>query len=342
VPALDAVTVSPTPRFTATYRADQVEEIVVALAERREFPYEFTYFGDGSRLWRDQSERTRPDASGWLLTHHADAIGALFSAPGGIRVVDLGPGTGATVRGLLAHALAAGRLDRYVALDLSPDILTLAESNLRAWFPGAADRMEFHLGDLTGADLGRALAPPYGDGPAPGRLVVLAGGTLYNLFAPDLALRHVAGALRAGDVLVLTLRVEPPTGRPAVMNHLRTGADLKPQQRAGLDLLGIHRSWYDVELGHDERRSELFTRVRLLRPVVVTFAMAATSRTVALAAGDTITVWRYLYLTAADMRRRLRDAGLAIRLERATDPGDLVLVGASPTRAALVRPPGPA
>jgi L-histidine N-alpha-methyltransferase len=318
---------------------EQATAIAAALAERREFPYEYTYLGEGSRHWREQADRselsdpTAIDQTPWLVAHHAADLVALLPADHAVRVVDLGPGTGASVHGLLDHLVRADRLDSYLALDISAEILDVAGQRLLAAFPTVADRFHLHRGDFAGAGLDRVMTP---DPRGRVRVVMMAGSTLHNLDDPDLLLRRIVARVGAADLLVLTLRVEPPAGRPAFMDRLHTGRPLKPQQQVGLDLCGIDRLWYDTELGYDPVRRELFTRVRLLRPVEIVFDLGATDRTVRLAAGDTVTVWRYRYLAVAELESELERAGWTVRLRATASPaqrnpaaaGDQLLIAA--------------
>ncbi|GGK81703.1 L-histidine N(alpha)-methyltransferase [Mangrovihabitans endophyticus] len=329
------LTVTPVPAFAATYDAFQVADIAAAMAERHEFPYEYTYLGVGSRYWSDQAEMSTADSASsdptpWLIATHAAEVVALLRPGRAARVVDLGPGTGSGVHGLMAYLSIVDRLDSYRAVDISPDLLAMSARRLRGAFPDAVGRIHVHEGDFTGEALDVAMSR------GTDRIVVIAGGTLHNLRDPDLLLRRVAARSDRTDLLMVTLRVEPESGLPEFMRRVHTGRTLKPQKRLGLDLCGIDPAWYDTELGYNPVARELFTRVRLLRPVDVVFE----GRTARFAAGDTVTVWRYRYLTAADVERQLGHAGWTVRLRIIAPPGgrtgvaagDHVLFVATPVR----------
>lgn len=329
--------VSPHEDFYRAYSATQVDAIVDSLDHRAEFPYELTYLGDGSAMWREGEVPSKPELAPMLndfdtlLTRHAERLLALAPPSSPVRIVDLGPGTTRPVRGLTRHLLDRSRLSGYSAIDISAEMLELARENLRVDFPAHAERFELRRGDFTGPDLARVLTPGH-DGAEPVRFVVLAGGTLYNFAEPAEVLRHVRRAMSDHDVLLLTLRVDTGVDRPPFMDQVRVGGPYKPQQLAGLDLLAIDRSWYVTETGFDRVRGEVFVRARFLDPVTVTFDVGEDRRTASFEPGDTVLLWRYLYHDSAAVADQLTRCGLQVRLFEHGQDRQVVLVAATPTR----------
>ncbi|WP_345405141.1 hypothetical protein [Nonomuraea salmonea] len=115
--------VSPGEDFHRTYSAAQIDAIADAIEERGEFPYELTYLGDGSELWRAGEAQSGMET---LPERHAGALLALAPPSSPVRIVDLGPGTTRPVRGLIRHFLDASRLAGYRGIDISAEILDLA------------------------------------------------------------------------------------------------------------------------------------------------------------------------------------------------------------------------
>ncbi|MFK0292758.1 L-histidine N(alpha)-methyltransferase [Streptomyces sp. NPDC090442] len=331
-----------TPRedFHRLYSAAQVDAVADSLSLRAEFPYQLTYLGEGSEMWRAGEVPSNPDLVPMLrdinslLTRHAEQLLALAPPSSPVQIVDLGPGTARPVRGLIRHLLERTRLAGYRAVDISAEILELARKNLQSEFPDHAEHFELWQGDFTGPDLKRVLAPERASGHSGGepfRFVIMAGGTLYNFADPNQVLRHVRSAMSEHDVLLLTLRIDIGADRPAFMKEVKVGGAHKPQQLAGLDLLGIDRSWYVTESGFDRMRSEIFVRARFLEPVTVAFDAAGGNRAVSFEPDDTVVVWRYLYQDSAAVADQLSDCGLQVRLLERGEGSHVVLVAATPT-----------
>lgn len=330
--------VSPHEDFYRTYSAAQVDAIVDSLNHRAEFPYELTYLGDGSEMWRAGEVPSNPELAPMfsdfdtILTSRAEQLLALAPSSSPVQIVDLGPGTTRPVRGLIRHLLDRSRLTGYRAIDISAEILELARENLRVDFPAQVERFALRRGDFTGPDLARVLTAertPGHDGADPVRFVILAGATLYNFGEPTQVLRHVCHVMSEHDVLLLTLRIDTGVDRPPFMDQVSVGGPYKPQQLAGLDLLAVDRSWYVTETGFDPVRSEVFVRARFLEPVTVTFDVGDDQKTVSFEPGDTVLVWRYLYHDSAAVVDQLTRCGLQVRLFEHGQDRQVVLVAAT-------------
>ena len=97
-------------------------------------------------------------------------------------------------------------------------------------------------------------------------------------------------------------------------------------QLAGLDLLGVERSWYAIETGFDPERSEIFIRARFAESVAVTFDRPRA--VVSFAPGDPVLLWRYLYHDRPAVTRQLGRSGLEVRLFESGETTEAVLVAA--------------
>lgn len=111
----------------------------------------------------------------------------------GMRVLDVGTGTGALIPALLTAMNGTGAID---AIDISAGMLRVAESK---GFPGEV--VAFH----------RAAVETYG-GPISWYDAVMCNAVLPHFDDVDLALSRVAGLLRPGGLVVIS----HPIGREAV------------------------------------------------------------------------------------------------------------------------------
>jgi L-histidine N-alpha-methyltransferase len=121
--------------------------------------------------------------------------GTIADLAGADTVVELGSGTSAKTRTLLDAFAARGRLDRFVAFDVSEPTLRAAAAAIAGEYPGVAVHavvgdFDHHLGDL----------------PREGRrLVAFLGGTIGNL-GPDRRasfLKELSASLGPGDTFLL-------------------------------------------------------------------------------------------------------------------------------------------
>lgn len=328
---IDECLVSPGEAFYATCSPAQVDTVVEALTRDREFPHAFTFLGDGAAVWDRRLENARPEFAALirqfdaLIGDHAEELLAAAPPERAVRVVDLGPGTAEPVQGLIGCLVAHGRFAGYRGIDVSPAVLEIARQRLRDAFPGRS--LEWFEGDFTGPDLDGVLATGAGDDAI--RFFVLAGNTLCNLPDPGRFLRRLSEVMTPDDQLLVTMRVDTGTNRPPFMDRINTGGRLTFDQGRGLDLLGIDPDWFEAERGYDPDRCHVFVRARFTRPVAVDIGTTGGVRRVSFAVGDTVLLFRQLFVDQAGIVDILKRADLAARLFRTDSTGEMALIAAA-------------
>jgi L-histidine N-alpha-methyltransferase len=296
-----------------TFTPDELDHLVAHLAATGEIDTRYSYLGGGAATWDRFVSWQQGGAEANVLHSTLDLLrdahdGLVAPLPGPVRVVDLGPGNGVPVRGLLERLRAGGRLERYVGVDTSAEMLAVAEANLRAWL-GPAASLAFHRRDFT--------ADPLGDLRGPATLVLLAGGTLLNFADPVAVLRHVR---EVADVIVWTARADTGANRAFFrFGETNTGQDIPERYRAMLDRLGVRRDRYEPEVGFDDTNRERYLRIRLTGPVTIGGRLA-------LPAGRRLSLWRYLHRSADELAAMRETAGYSPLIDRRSRDGEFVLL----------------
>jgi L-histidine N-alpha-methyltransferase len=254
-----------------------------------------------------------------LLDHAADVVAASDAT----MVVELGSGTSDKTRTLLDAFAAAGRLRRFVPVDVSEQTLRDAAAMLSGRYPGLA--VEAVVGDFT-----LHLSHLPANEPGGSRMVAFLGGTIGNLYVEERAafLGALADTLEPGDWLLLGTDLVKPVDRLVAAYHDPEGvtdafvrnslAVLNRQLGADFDL-GAY-SYVPFWDGHLERMD---LRLRADSPQHVTIPGA--DLTLDLAAGEEIQVEISSKFRPAGIRAELDAAGFET-VELFTDPaGDFGL-----------------
>jgi L-histidine N-alpha-methyltransferase len=177
-------------------------------------PPKWLYDDEGSRLFDEITrlpEYYPTEAERSILAAHAADIVARSDAT---TVVELGSGTSDKTRTLLDAFAAAGRLRRFVPVDVSEQTLRYAAAVLGERYPGLA--VEAVVGDFT---LHLAHLPP--NEPGGRRMVAFLGGTIGNLYVEERAafLGALADSLETGDWLLLGTDLVKPVDRLVAAYH---------------------------------------------------------------------------------------------------------------------------
>jgi dimethylhistidine N-methyltransferase len=184
---------------------DRAELRAALLRSPREIPSRFFYDDHGSRLFERICElpeyyQTRTEHA--LLAAIADQVVGLSGAD---ELVEIGAGSAVKTRTLLDAMRRAGRLRRYVPVDVAEGTIRRAADELAAEYPELC--VHGIVGDFT-ADLGRLPASAR-------RLVIFLGGTIGNLrpAEADAFLRRRAREMSPGDHFLLGVDLVKPVAR---------------------------------------------------------------------------------------------------------------------------------
>jgi L-histidine N-alpha-methyltransferase len=193
-----------------------------------------------------------------ILTARA---GEIVEATGARELVELGSGTAEKTRVLLDAMLAAGRLERYVPLDVSEVVVRACADDLTTDYPGLS--VHGVVGDFERHLV--AIPPPPAEG---GRVVALLGGTIGN-FPPGSRrrmLRRMARLLGGGDALllgadlvkdpaVIEAAYDDSAGVTAEFNrnllhvlNRELGADFVPEAFVHVAFFDRQREWVEMRL----------------------------------------------------------------------------------------------
>lgn len=304
--------VAPQAEFYRLYNQAQIYDIVTNLEMYHEIPRQYNYFGGGASNWNRYMQRfvsedgaTQPTMTATLFERNRSYFDDLLAKYKRVNVVDIGAGNAMPVRGLLAHLLAQKKLGRYIALDISTEMIKIARTNIEKWFNDQVN-FEGYESDINYERFGNLLAEESLSAGAEDtvNLVLFLGGTPGNLRNPDGAFRIIHDSMRPNDLLVYTGKLDTEASRRYFdWNVEPSTTRLAPNHRFILDLLNIDPSFYDIEMGFDERNRQRFVRVRLKVSLAIRFEFDAGERVLEFSKGETILLLRAWGVTAYDVWR---------------------------------------
>lgn len=308
--ARGAKTVTPRDEFYRLFTQAQIYDIVRNLEMHHEIPRQYNYFDGGASEWDEYSNRLAAEDSPNLLNQTVELIAEnqgymdkRLAKYKRVNVVDIGVGNGLPAKELLRHLLAQGKLGRYIAIDISQEILSLAERNIKEWFGGRVEFHGFEL-DITHERFANILAEDYlkADAKEAANLLLFLGGTPYNFRYPDDAFRTIRDSMNVNDLLIYTDRIEEEFSRPQWLDYnVKQGKQtLAPMHRLVFDMLNIEQSMYDVDVGYDDASHQRYTRARLKVALTLKFAFEDGERILEFHKGDTILLWRSWDLSAQE------------------------------------------
>jgi uncharacterized SAM-dependent methyltransferase len=309
-----AKTITPKKIFYELYEPKQILDIISSFTIHHESPLQYTYVNGGAEDWDRYAHRLIDEQEPNILTRtteflelNAGAIDSQLNGHKKINVVDLGPGNGLPVRALLERLLKEGRLNRYIAIDISQDMLDILEQNIKRWFGGKI-RYEGYTRDISYERFNDILDGELAD-ESTANLVLFLGGTLANFRAPDQILQTINNSLGLNDLLIYTGYLDTPKTR-RYFDYYTSDGKLPIQDGLIVNLLNIDESLYDVQLQFDEVERARSISIRPRVDLSIKVDLANGVRQLNLLKEESILIWRHRHYTGKDLIRLFDRNGL--------------------------------
>lgn len=306
-------TIEPRPRFYELFSSKEIADIMLNIDVHNEIPLQYTYFDGGAEEWEKYVQRLLSDETPStvrstinLLDMNKSHIDDIIKGRSSINIIDIGVGDCSPIRDLLAHLLDKGISLRYIAIDLSKEMLEIAERNLRSWF-GDKITFESHrrdvnhelFRDLTVEDLYSTSSQ------RPLNIVLFLGGTLSNLRQPEHVLQGINNSMGRDDILIYSLKIDSEMSRRYFHdNH----GGLSPHGLV-LDLLNVDESLYEVEQFYDEAVRARFIQARLKVDLSIVFSFTGGDKVLSLKKGQAIVVWHAAHKSAVEVINQFDRSG---------------------------------
>jgi uncharacterized SAM-dependent methyltransferase len=298
--------VSPTPLFYKTYSPKQILDIISNLIIYHEIPLQYGYLDGGADYWDRYSKRLSTENTSNILNATIELqeitnsnIDQLLKEHKSVNVVDIGPGNGLPIRSTLERLVKQGRLRRYIAIDISQEMLTITERNIKDWF-GDTVTFEGHIRDISYERFDDLFADDYMDNGAttPANLVFLLGGTLSNFRSPGRVLQTINSSLGLNDIFIYSGFLDTPNTR----RYFDFNVDQNNPTIAFVTsaLLNMNESLYDIDRVFNEVKLERCTLLRPKLDLSIQFELGNGTRFVELRKSEPILVWRHRHYNAID------------------------------------------
>ena len=313
--------ITPKPEFYELFNRRQTLDIIYNLSVHREIPLQYSYFDGGATNWDKWIQRLAEEDSPStflstvkLLSNNFDRIDHLLQGRSHINVIDIGAGNAMPVRELLAHLSDRGVLNRYIAIDISQEMLHIAERNIKEWF-GDKVKFEGHIRDISYERFDDLLVDDMLSDTSNEtvNLALLLGATPVNFRSPTDVLRTIYGSMGQEDLLIHTLKPDSEASRTYFDFSVKTGTNsLASTHSIVVGLLNIDESFCDVEMGYNETKRMRYIRIRLKTALTIEFVFDHGKRSVRLEKGDTILLWRALHRTPLEIISDFEQVGFTL------------------------------
>jgi transposase len=302
--------VTPKEQFYQLYNQGQIYDIVTNLEIHHEIPRQYNYFDGGAERWSEYVEHMDKEnahnslvSTRQLLSINDNYLTELTSKYRKMNIVDLGVGNALPSKEIIARLLERNKLGRYIAIDISPEMLVIAERNIRKWFGNKVAFEGYEL-DISRERFSNILAEHYikHEANTTGNLILFLGGTLNNFRKREVPLQVINDSMGVNDFLIHTQRIDTEATRRYFDFNPKPGErTVPPTHGLVVDLLNLDPSLYELEFGYDEQSRSRYEKIRFTVAITVCFAFNEGEREIDFNKGDAILLWRAWQDSALDL-----------------------------------------
>lgn len=307
--------VTPTDEFYRLYNPRQIVDIMSNIDVHREIPVQYTYFDGGARNWDAYTHSLLKQSTPNFLLNTIDLLRVnqeyidTLIGDRKVNIVDLGTGNALPIRALLEHLLERGVLNRYIGIDISREMLTIAEQNINTWFDGKVP-FEGHVRDIVYDRFDDLFVDDafVSDNEPIFNIILFFGGTLNNLREPDRVLETIHDSMGKNDVLVVSKKLDTIKAR----RYFDPAASGNYDFELVLKLLNVDKSFYESEQYFNPETMTRELRAKFKVAVSLQFTLHGRNRTLEINKDDSILLWRAQHLTMAETINQFDSNGLEL------------------------------
>jgi uncharacterized SAM-dependent methyltransferase len=318
IPASINPIVEPNPEFYSIFSKEEIVNLINVLEIEREIPLKYSYKGRGGKIWNDfylkyiiPNWYRKSNVEIDLLKINFDYLNGNPQECKQVNIIDVGAGNSYPVKYFINRLYKIGRISKYVALDISEELLQVSKRNFTKWFP-KIDYTSDSL-DIENSEIPKNLLSnhdTYGiDKTA--NIFLHLGVTIGNHRNRVKALKNLRNSMGKNDFLVFTNEI----GANSQWNGLvRGGCDYHAQQiyKWIQQKIGIKSEDCELIRKYDSKRDSVVANIKFLRDYTIHFNHDNFQKNLEILKGEEVTIWRHHKYEMPELLKELKEAGLEI------------------------------
>ena len=318
IPTSNSRIAKPSSEFYSIFSEEEVLEIIHALEVRREIPLKYSYKSGGAKIWDDfyrkyiiprwyQTSNVEID----LLKQNFEYINGHFQNCKKLNIVDVGAGNSYPIKEFIGRLNKLGRINKYIALDISEELLNVSRKNFSKWFPF----IEFisETIDIENSCIPKRLftnRTEFETDNTP-KIILHLGVTIGNHANRIGALKNFRDSMEKNDFLVFTNEIGSNSQWDG---SIRGGCDYHAEQIYGWIKTNIGIKSQDCELvrKYDLETDSVVANMKLSQNYTINFQIREIDRNIEIAEDEEITIWRHHKYEIPELLQELELAGLKL------------------------------
>ena len=290
------------PNFQNIFSEEEVIEIMNDLKFKKQFKTKYSYkiptFWDRYYL---EFESPLKVSTSEMMSQILVDIMYLLQSPEHINVIDIGPGNGFPVKNLLTELDHLGLLNRYVAVDISEEMNTVATNNLSKWLPELD--IKSYVRDIESAKFGKIFLENKSLSSNCSNLILHLGNTICNQDDRVQVFKNLKSGMVDNDLLIFTFTLDKDINR-SQLNYIKASSG-DAMQDWPLELFGIDIDKCTLETVFDSEKNCKSKSLILDKDYLVEFDLFGKKELLELSRNEKINIWRHYLISIEDLIEEL-------------------------------------
>ncbi|HBB34951.1 MAG TPA: hypothetical protein DDZ80_15655 [Cyanobacteria bacterium UBA8803] len=308
----------PSAEFYSIFSQEELLDIIHTLEFRREIPLKYSYKGTGAQNWdKFYLKYIRPrwyrnsNPEILLLRDNFALINSHLAKSRQLTIIDVGVGNSYSIKEFIHRLNQMGKVKRYIALDISKELLELSQRNFINWFPDI--RFSSCTIDIENCSLSKILLKNQDNLEADdtAKIIFHLGVTMGNHHNRIGVLKNLRNSLGKNDLLVFT-------------NEIGSNSQWDGRARGGFKYhVDKVYAWLKKHIGIDSEDCQLLRKydnltdsivanIKLCHDYAINFSLSAIEQQIEIYTGEEITIWRQHKYEIPELRQEIEQAGLEL------------------------------
>lgn len=304
----------PSSEFYSVFSEVEVLDIINALESRREIPLKYSYKGGGATIWDKfylkyiipTWYRTSNIEIEFLQTNSAYLNGN-YQKCQKVNIIDVGAGNSYPVKAFINRLIQTRRINQYIALDISDELLKVSSNNIKKWFPQLA--FSHYRLDIENTPIPKSLLKSEAENTA--NIFLHLGVTIANHSHRHQVFKNLRDSMEKNDLLVFTNEIGSNSQWDGIA---RGGCKYHAEQiyRWLKKNFGLKDEDCELVRKYDLGTDSIVANIKFRHRCNIDFSYLGIDKNIEIPAGEEITIWRHHKFTIPELIQEIEQAGLKL------------------------------
>jgi uncharacterized SAM-dependent methyltransferase len=309
-------TAKPSSEFYSIFCEEEVLGIIQALEVKREIPLKYSYKGRGAKIWDNfylkyvtpkwyRTSNVEID----LLRNNFEYINGNYQSSEKVNIIDVGSGNSYPVKEFISRLNTLGKINQYIALDISEELLSLSKKNFKKWFP--LIKFASYPIDIEKSCISKELWNQANLDDNTAKIFLHLGVTIGNHLNRNGVLKNFRDSMGKNDFLVFTNEI----GSNSQWNGtVRGGCKYHAEQvyRWMKNKIGIRSEDCQLVRKYDLETDSIVANMKFSQNYRINFSFGGIDKSIKILEGEEITIWRHHKYEIPKLLQEIEQAGLQL------------------------------